>query len=104
MYFVLEVALGPGMKLAGWKMLNRSAPLSPHPKNPTPAVVYFTERSKTIVPVEVLIFVVYGLLYEAICFKSCLVLFSSYVFSFLPLRLPRFGKRELKLSALCTVA
>ena len=80
MYFVLEVALGPGMKLAGWKMLNRSAPLSPHPNNPTPAVVYFTERSKTIVPVEVLIFVVYGLLYEAICFKSCLVLFSSYVF------------------------
>ena len=37
-----------------------------------------------------------GLFYETICFKSCLVLFCSCVFSvLLALRLPRSGKRQL---------
>ena len=38
-----------------------------------------------------------GLFYEAIYFKSCPVLFYSCIFSFLALRLPRLGKRELNL-------
>ena len=60
---VLRVASGPRMKVASCK----SALKSP--------VVYSTDRSKEVCPVirVVLLFVVCGLFYEAICFMSCLV-------------------------------
>ena len=45
-----------------------------------PPMVYSTDRSKAVVPVSVLLFVACGLFYEAICFRSCLVLFCSCVF------------------------
>ena len=65
---VLRVASGPSVKLASCKSaLN-------------PAVVYSADRSKAVVPVLVLLFLLCGLFYEAICFKSCLVLFCSCVF------------------------
>ena len=86
---VLTVASGPRVKLASYKSALT-------PPNPLPPVVYSTDRSKAVVPVLVLLFVVCGLFYEAICFMSYLVLFCSCVFSvLLALRLPRLGKREL---------
>ena len=47
-----------------------------------PLVVYSVDRSKAVVPVLVLLFVLLlcGLFYEANCFKSCLVLFCSCSF------------------------
>ena len=64
---VLRVASGPSMKLASCKSaLN-------------PPVVYFTDRSKAMVPVFVLLILLCGLFYEAICFKSYLVLFCSCI-------------------------
>ena len=70
--FVLRVALGPRVKLAGCEK-GFNPPLPPR----TPTVVYSTDRSKAMVPVLVLLccFVLY--FYEAIYFKSCLVLFPS---------------------------
>ena len=59
---------GPRVKSAGRK----SALNSP--------VVYSTDRSKAVVPVLVFLFVALWLFYEAICFKSCLVLFCSCIF------------------------
>ena len=58
-------------------------------------VVYSTDRSKAVIPVFVLrfvalcvfmclcVFVCVCVFYEAICFKFCLVLFCSCVFSVL---------------------
>ena len=63
---VLRVASGPRVKWAGLKSAL------------TPLVVYSTDRSKAVIPVLVLLFV--GLFYEAICLKSCLVLFCSCIF------------------------
>ena len=52
------------------------------------------DRSKAVVPVLVLLFVALWLFYEAICFKSSLVLFCYCIFSvLLALRLPRLGNR-----------
>ena len=48
---VLRVALVPSVKLAG-----RKNALTPHP--PPPPGVYSTDRSKAVVPVLVLLFVV----------------------------------------------
>ena len=74
---VFRVASGPRVKLAGCRSaLN-------------PPVVCSTDRSGASL-------LLCGLFYEAICFKSCLVLFCYCVFSvLLALRLPRLGKREL---------
>ena len=44
-------------------------------------MIYSTDHSKAVVPVLVLLFVAL-LLYEAICFKSCLVLFCFCFFFF----------------------
>ena len=66
---VLRVASGPSAKLAGHK----SALTSP--------VVYSTDRSKAVVPV-LIIHLLCGLFYEAICLKSCFVLFYSCFFFF----------------------
>ena len=60
---VLRVASGPRVKLASCKSaLN-------------PLVVNSTDHSKAVVPVLVLFLLLCDLFYEAICFKSCLVLF-----------------------------
>ena len=65
---VLRVASGPRVKLVSCKSaLN-------------PQVVCFTDRSKAVVPVLVLLFVTCSLLYEAICCMSFRVSFCSCVF------------------------
>ena len=65
---VLRVASRPRVKLASCKSaLN-------------PPVVYSTDRSKAVVPVLVLLFVVCGLFYEAICYMYYHVSFCSCVF------------------------
>ena len=81
---VLRVASGPRVKLACCKSaLN-------------PRVVYSTDRSKTVVPVLVFLFVALwfilrgGLLYVF----PCVILFLCFSI-LLVLRLPRLGKREL---------
>ena len=74
--FVLRVASGPRMKLAG-----RESALTtlsrPHPPR---RVVYSTDYSKVVVPVVIVLFVVCSLFNEASCFKFCLVLLYSYIF------------------------
>ena len=64
---VFRVASGPRVKLN-----DRISVL--HPGG------YSTDRSKAVVPVLVYSLLRCGLFYEAICFKSCLVLFCSCVF------------------------
>ena len=65
---VLRVASGPRVKLASCKSaLN-------------PPVVCSTDRSKAVVPVLVLLFVLCDLFYEAICCMSFRVSFCSCVF------------------------
>ena len=65
-------------------------------------MAYSTDRSKAVVPVLTLVLPC-GLFYEAICFMSCLALFCYCIFqSFLALRQPHLGKRELvRLFDLC---
>ena len=55
---VIRVASGPSVKLAGRKSAFN------------PPVVYSTDRSKAVVPMLVLLFVICGLFYEAICLKK----------------------------------
>ena len=57
---VLRVASGPRVKLAV-------------------KVLYSTDHTKAVVPVLVLLLLLRGSFYEAICFKSCLVLLNSCV-------------------------
>ena len=84
---VLRVALGPRVKLAGCKSaLNSRA-------------VYSTDRSKAEVPVLDLLFVAFGLFYEAICFKSYLVLFGSCVFRPFSIAITSLGEERANLSA-----
>ena len=65
---VLRVASGPRVKLASCKSaLN-------------PLVVCSTDRSKAVVPVLVLLLLLCGLFYEAICCMSFRVSFCSCVF------------------------
>ena len=80
---VLRVASGPRVKLASCK-----SALNP--------VVYFTDRSKAVVPVLVLLF---GALWfilrgDLLYVLHCAILFLCFSF-LLALRLPRLGKREL---------
>ena len=65
---VFRVASGPRMKLASCKSALK------------PPVVYSTDRSKAGVPVLVLLFLLFGLFYEVVCFVSYHVLFCSSVF------------------------
>ena len=66
---VLRVASGPRVKLASCK-----SALNPH------GLLYFTDRSKAVVPLLVLLFGALWLFCEAICCVSYLVLFCSCVF------------------------
>ena len=81
---VLRVASGPRVKLAGCKSaLN-------------PPVVYSTDRSKTVVPVLVLLFFALWFILrgDLLYVFPCVILFSCFLV-LLVLRLPRLGKREL---------
>ena len=81
---VLRVATGPRVKLANCK----SALTRP--------VVYSTDRSKTVVPVLVLLFVALWVILRGDLFYvlPCVILFLCFSV-LLALRLPRLGKREL---------
>ena len=81
---VLRVASGPRGKLASCKCA----------LNPT--VVYYTDRSKAVVPVLVLLFVALWFILrgDLLYVLPCVTLFL-YLSVLLVLRLPRLGKREL---------
>ena len=81
---VLIVASGPRVKLASCK----SALNLP--------VVYSTDRSKAVVPVLVLLFVVLWFILrgDLLYVLSCVILFLCFSV-LLVLRLPRLGKRKL---------
>ena len=79
--FVLRVASGPRVKLASCK----SALTAPHPPPPPPphthTVVCSTDRSKAVVPVLVLLFVVYSTKRFVVClsvYHFVLVFFSPF--------------------------
>ena len=81
---VLRVASGPRVKLASCKSaLN-------------PPVVYSTDRSKSVAPVLVLLFVALRFILRGDMFYvlPCVILFLCFSI-FLALRLPRLRKREL---------
>ena len=61
-------------------------------------MVYSTDRSKAVVPVLVLLFVVFWFILrgDLLYVLPCVVLFLCFSV-FLALRLPRLGKRELNL-------
>ena len=83
---VLRVASGPRVMLASYKSaLNRP-------------VVYFTDRSKAVVPVLVFVFVALWFILRGDMFYvlPCVILFLCFSV-LLALRLPRLGKRELVL-------
>ena len=81
---VLRVASGPRMKLASCKNALK------------PPVVYSTDRSKAVVPVLVLLFVVLWF-YSTRRFVLCLTLcyFVLVFFSPFSIAITRLGKREL---------
>ena len=85
-FCVLRVTSGPRVKLAV-----RKSALN-HP------VVYSTDRSKAVVPVLVLLFVAlwFILLGDLFYVLPCVIVFLCFLV-LLPLRLPRFGNRELVL-------
>ena len=64
-----------------------------------PPVVYSTERSKALAPVLVFLLVFCGLLYEAICFKSYLVLFCSCIFNPFWIAITSLGEERANLGA-----
>ena len=83
---VLRVTSGPRVKLAGRKSaLNTPSPLQ-----------WFTDCSKAVVPVLVLLFVALWLILRGDLFYvlPCVILFLCFSV-LLALRLPRLGKREL---------
>ena len=84
-FSVLRVASGPRVKLASCKNALPPAP---------PPVVYFTNRSKAVVPVLVLFFITLYFILRGDLF--CVILFLCFSV-LLALRLPRLGKRELLL-------
>ena len=59
-----------------------------------PPVVYSTGRSKAVVPALVLLFVALLFILEAICFKSSLVLFCSYIFSHFSIAITLLGEER----------
>ena len=66
MYFCVKSSIGTQ---GGWLLV----------KCFKPRVVYSTDRSKAVAPVLVFSLLLCGSFYEAICFKSCRVLFCSCV-------------------------
>ena len=88
--FVLRVASGPRVKLAGCKSALNT------PYLPPPPVVYSTDRSKAVVPVLVLLFVALWFILRGDLFYvlPCVILFLCFSV-LLALRLPGLGKREL---------
>ena len=89
---VLRVASGPKEKLAGCKSALTQSTL--------PAtMVHSTDRSKALAPVLVLRLLC-GLLYEAICFKPCLVL---SVFCPLSIAITSLGEERANLNAFPTI-
>ena len=88
---VLRVASGPRVKLASCKSALNSPP---H--------LYFTGRSKAVLPVLVLLFVALWFIYEAIFFKSCLVLFVLVFFSPFSIAITSLGEERANLSAFRT--
>ena len=83
---VLRVASGPRVKLANCKSA----------LTPPPPVVCSTDRSKTVVPVLVLLFVALWFILrgDLLYVFPCVILFLCFSV-LLVLRLPRLGKREL---------
>ena len=81
---ILRIASGPRVKLANCKSaLN-------------PPVVYSSGRSKAVVPVLVLLFVALWFILRGDLFYVLPCVFCSFVFqSFLALRLPRLGNKNL---------
>ena len=100
--FVLKIASGSRVKLAGCKS---ALTTPPPPARPTP-VVYSTDRSKAVVPVLVLLFVALWFILrgDLFCVLLCVILFLCFSV-LLALRLPRLGKRELILvfSCVCSI-
>ena len=87
---VLRVPPGSRVKLASCKS---DLPPPPHRSpTPTPAGVYSADRSKTVVPVVVLLFVALRFILRGDCVISFLCFFFSVL---LTLRLPPLGKREI---------
>ena len=84
---VLRVASGSRVKLASCKSALK------------PPLVYSTDRSKAVVPVLVLLFVVLWFILRGDLFYifPCVILFLCFSV-LLVLRLPRLGKRELILA------
>ena len=89
---VLRVASGPRVKLASCK---RPHPRPHSPPPPKPPVVYFTDRSKAVVLVLVLLFVALWFILRGDLFYvlPCVLLFLCFSV-LLALRLPRLGTRE----------
>ena len=67
---VVRVASGPRVKLVDCNCVLNFA------------VVYSTDRSKAVARCYSYPLLLYGLFYEAICFKSCLVFFFFFFFFF----------------------
>ena len=84
---VLRVASGPRVKLASCKSALTT---------PTPSVVYSTDRSKTVVPVLVLLLVALWFILRGDLFYvlPCVILFLCFSV-LLALRLPRLENRKL---------
>ena len=84
---VLRIASGPRGKLASCKSALTT---------PQPPVVYSTDRSKSVAPVLVLVFVALRFILRGDMFYvlPCVILFL-YFSVLLALRLPRVGKSEL---------
>ena len=86
---VLRVASGPRVKLGSCKKCFKPPSAPPHSP-----VVYFTDRSKVMVPVLVLLFVSlwFKLRGDLFYVLPCVILFLCFSV-LLALRLPRLGKR-----------
>ena len=94
MCFCIKSNIGPK---AGRKSALTSPP-PPHPPTPTLPVVCSTDRSKAVVPVLVLLFVVLWFILrgDLLYVFPCVILFLCFSV-LLVLRLPRLEKRELVL-------
>ena len=91
--FVLRVASGPRVKLAGCKSALTTPPPTPNPRSP---VVYSTVRSKVAVPMLVLLFVALWFILRGDLFYVLPCVFLFLCFSvLLALPLPRLGRRGL---------
>ena len=88
--YVLRVASGPRVKLAGCE-----STLTPPTPSPSP-VACSTDRFKAVVPVLVLLLVasLFILRGDLLCVFPCVILFLCFSV-LLVLRLPHLGKREL---------